>query len=118
MLQGLVNRRHAERALFLEPMPPPPDPHHYSRFPIAEKFDKRHWNERATVEKYDTLRKHGVLNRKKLKPVRADLKKLADHVYAVAHDVPKGHKPSWGEFYRGWRYQELSQRSQGKVVKN
>lgn len=116
VLAGLVNRRRAERALFLTPMPPPPDPNHYEWFPVAEKFEGKNWNERAIVEEYDHLRKHGVLNRRKLKPVRADLKKLADRVSAVAHDVPKGKKPSWDEFHRGWRYQQLLHRSQGERI--
>jgi len=117
VLEGLVRRREAERALFLTPPPPPPDPHHYSRFPILDEFDHKHWDERAIVESYDALRKHGVLNRRKLKPVRADLGKLADRLWTVAHEgVPKGHEPDWDLYYRGWRWQELEKRSRGESV--
>lgn len=112
-LQGLVNRRDAERALFLAPpaAPAPADPHHYGYFATGP-FDSR-WgplNERDIVEKYDRLRVFGVRNRTPLEPVRAELSFLAGRIaYVAERDEP----PSWDQSHRGWRYQQLIHRSQG-----
>jgi lysozyme len=116
VLAGLRARREAERALFLTPMPPPPDPHHYDRFPILETFNGRRWDERTYVERYDEYRAHWIKDRKQLKISKGYMGELAKHVYEAAHDVPKGHKPDWDSFYRGWRFQELTHRSEGKAV--
>jgi GH24 family phage-related lysozyme (muramidase) len=118
VLQGLVNRREAERRLFLTPVgppPPPPDPHHYKRFSTDVFKDIGvHQSECWCVKRYDVLRKHGVINRRKLKPVRADLTKLADRVAKVSGAGTK--HTTWGEDWRGWRYQELLARSRGEEV--
>lgn len=117
-LQGLVNRREQERALFLKPVsspPPPSDPHHYDRFytDVELEHTHQHLNERAIVKEYDKLRVHGIWNRRKLKPVRVDLGKLTTHVWEEAH---KTKPPQWGTRWLGWRYQELAKRNRGEKV--
>jgi lysozyme len=111
VLQGLVTRREAERTLFLTSDPLPADPHHYRRF---EDLSFDGVNERATVQLYDELRVHGVRNRAKLEPVRAHLTFLAQRVAKVSGAGTKS--PTWGEDWRGWRYQELLRRSRGESV--
>jgi hypothetical protein len=98
-------------------VPPPPDPHQYRRF-FNESFEYRGCrlpNERELVKQYDELRKHGVLNRKALKQVRAELKTAADRIAGVVLSEGKSWgSHDWTSFDRGWRYQELLHRSQGR----
>lgn len=116
VLAGLQRRREAERALFLKPMPKPPDPHHYSRFPVLETFDHMHWDERAYVERYDKYRKHPLLYRKQLKISKGHMAELAKHAYDSAVSTGSVKKPDWSRDYLGWRWQELHARAEGKRV--
>lgn len=105
VLQGLLNRRKAERALFLEPDPPAPDPHHLSWFPkntwvingerIPEQWTVSQWyrligdrthHHRELV----TLQNHAILLRKR--------------VWTVSH---QGKHADWATAHRGTRWQEL-----------
>lgn len=119
VLAGLTRRRQAERALFLTPYvpPTPPDPHHYREFPLGP-FD---WNgrelwERATVLDYDRLRQHPFIHRPRLAVLRVQLGELADRVAFEVIDQAKtsGRPRDWSADYRGWRYQQLTARAQGK----
>lgn len=95
---------------------------HYGWYPTEIKVNKQTFNERAIVQAYDRLRDHPlsqiIPNRPKLRELRNELRILADRVARVAiDDAPdKDGKPSWGVDHRGWRYQTLIHRSQGKRV--
>lgn len=96
---------------------PKPKPDPYDRFqtgPFDSPWGKL--DERAVVKDYDRLRQHGVLNRQKLKPVRAQLRFLADRVWTVAHNPLVHGKPTWDQFYRGWRFQQLANRANGQRI--
>jgi len=99
---------------------PKPSPH-YERFYPTVWYRGTHYSERGTVIAYDRWRKHGVLNRMRLKPIRAELRILADHLaFEVLYD-PKGNlrpvgQRNWNLFDRGWRYKQLIQRAQGARV--
>lgn len=114
VLLGLQRRRSSERALFLTPEPPPPETMHYLRYP---ETGVHHVHERRLCQHYDELRKHGVKNRKALKPVRADLRDERAYVWKMAHDHKVDGKPSWGVDWRGWRWQQLNKRCKGGVAK-
>jgi hypothetical protein len=71
-------------------------------------------DERLIVEEYDGARKHPVKYKTYLPQLEARLYWLAHRVYSVAHDEPlKNNKPSWAEYYRGWRFQQLAHRAHG-----
>lgn len=102
------------------PPAPPADPHHYLRF-VNGKFKTPHFgilNERSVVEHYDGARQNVKKYRRYLTILHAELKYLADRDYSIAHKHLVHGKPSWGLFHRGYRFQELIHRSQGKVVKS
>lgn len=95
------------------------DPHHYGRFPrTVRHLHGRRIAELGTVLEYDRLRAHPLIHRARLGVLRSDLRLLADRVYDVAHggvvSPVWGIGPTWGAFFRGWRYQQLIHRSQGK----
>lgn len=99
---------------FFDP-PQPTDPHHYEWFsvgPFPSQWGKI--DERQIVLDYDGARQHPIRYFLYLRKLRAQLKFLADRVWTVAHQQLVDGKPSWGLFYRGWRYQELLKRSQGQ----
>ncbi len=114
VLAGLARRREAERALFLQSVPAPPKPapsYHYDWFYggeklAAERYD--YWRTRQTSREHP--HRAWLLLRKR------QCGTLAGHVSTVAHaDSLHGH-PSWDQFHRGWRYQELLKRSRGELV--
>jgi len=89
---------------------------HYDRFATGP-FPSARWgnvNEREVVLEYDGARQHPDQYQTYLPLLEAKLKWLADRVWGVAHNpLGKDHKPTWGEFYRGWRWQELQHRARG-----
>lgn len=90
------------------------NPPHYDRF-VSGSFPSQ-WgdlNERNVVEKYDRLRKHPLVHVFALRKLRAQLLFLADRVASEAINNPVNGKPSWGLFFRGYRYQQLSHRAHG-----
>jgi hypothetical protein len=112
--------------------PVPLDPNHYGRLTDEGYAWKGRIlpHERPTAIEYDHLR---ALQRRHVHPFRArlhvleqDLRDLADHVYFEAHDdrvtiqagagLPFQTPPSWGAFWRGWRYRELTMRARGQRV--
>lgn len=105
------------------PPPPPPDPHHYLWFQTGP-FPTKKWgnlNERLIVEQYDGARRRPVRYFLYLKfNLRPKLKFLADRVAHEAlyddHTGKKRAKADWATANRGWRFQELIHRSQGKQV--
>jgi lysozyme len=121
VLPGLVRRRQAERALFLKPWnpPPPPDPHHYERYPVGPFVfvrpdgSKFTLNERGSAMQYDKLLAASKQDKKAIAATRAHVKILRDRVWSVAHTG--NDSPSWGKFYRGWRWQRLNDRLSGVV---
>jgi hypothetical protein len=105
-------------SLFTPAKPPPiANPLHYDRFATGP-FSSVKWgnlNEREVVLEYDGARQHPDKFKTYLPLLEAKLKWLADRVYTVAHSpLGSNGKPTWGEFYRGWRYQELVHRAQGQ----
>lgn len=87
---------------------------HYDWF--IEQPDAR---ERSTVQAYDRLRDRSfpfvIAHRHQLGVLRLALESLADRVAheAISHPTADNH-PSWNEFHRGWRYQQLQHRSEGR----
>lgn len=97
---------------------PPPDQFHYDWFATGP-FPTTQWgplDERQVVLDYDGARKHRIKYHGYLHgTLRPQLAWLAGRVYHEATSQPdKDGKPSWDLFFRGWRFQELIQRSQGK----
>jgi hypothetical protein len=94
------------------PAPAPATPQHYERFflgPFSSPFGKL--DERLVVERYDGARKHPVKYAPYLLLLRAELRFLANR---VAKEAGAGTSvTTWGQFNRGWRFQELIHRSQG-----
>lgn len=113
VLLGLERRRASERALFLTPEPPPPDPMLYARYP-TNGF--KHIDELRLVKDYDGLRHHGVRNRHKLKPVRHNLVAERSYIWDRAHAKDPKH-PDWGTNWLGWRWQQINVRANGGVAK-
>lgn len=136
-LQGLVNRRASERALFLTPAgrgsvspvnTTPADP--YAMFmDITFRFSRQvlssvpgvestfqgntlALNERVTVREYDRLRGAPLQNDSLLTKHRLWLVVLRKRVWHVAHDPlgPNG-KPTWWVAHRGARWQALAKRT-------
>lgn len=91
---------------------PPLDRQHYDRFDkTVRKLGGGRISELETVREYDRLRKHPLVHRARLRVLRSELALLTGRVYTVAHQAKP---PSWGAFHRGWRFQQLIHRSQGK----
>jgi len=100
-----------------EPAPEVVNPLHYDRFATGP-FLTRKWgklNEREVVQEYDGARQQPDKYKNYLPQLEARLKWLADRVWTVSHD-PKNQdaKPTWGEYHRGWRWQELIHRAHGQ----
>lgn len=87
------------------PMPvvPPKPSYHYDWFSVGR--------ERNAVERYDKITT--VARRRAARPYMGVLKTA---VWVAAHAGHPLH-PAWSVKHRGWRYQQLSARAQGKVVK-
>jgi hypothetical protein len=101
------------------------DPNHIDWF-MDEVYDLgklgKH-NERKTVEHYDAARNHPLKHRKYLKhelePVlHALAKRVADAALLEEKSgkLVKRAKPEWDKDKRGWRYQQLHKRAEGKHV--
>jgi hypothetical protein len=90
--------------------------HHYEWFDVGP-FPSP-WgplNERDVVEHYDGARQHWIKYRLFLGKLRDQCGWLAGRVLTVAHEQPgKDGSPSWEAYHRGWRYQQLIHRSQGR----
>jgi hypothetical protein len=91
----------------------------YSKFHQGE-FDihKEKLNEVNTVKNYDRLRsieKPTAKEKTELAITKVRLLWLAERVDFVAHHpLNKKKKPTWKDFHRGWRYQQLMHRAQGQ----
>jgi hypothetical protein len=99
---------------FFGPPPPPPDPNHYRWFQPFELAD---------VKLYDKLRAEQTFihhpHRAELDAVRKSLRRRAESVYVRTHFDPvtrKPIKPNWALYRRGWRFQQLARRANGKLV--
>jgi hypothetical protein len=90
---------------------------HYDWFPTGP-FSSKRWgnlNERLVVEEYDGARQHSQKYKNYIPILQSQLNWLASRVYNVAHNpLGKDGKPTWGEFYRGWRFQQLIHRAHGQ----
>lgn len=103
------------------PKPPEPaDPHHYKWLETDRRTIKGHklYSERDLVTEYDHLRKHRILNHRKLADIQGDLLLLADRIatVVVAEAARTGKPRDWSTYRRGWRYQALVHRANGKRV--
>lgn len=125
VLQGLVNRRAAERALFVTPAQQLPEPDPYEMFvDIDFRFSRRSLsnipavlstfhgdtlvlNERATVREHDSQNGNEAHNKLWLLVLRR-------RIWYVAHN-PLGSdgRPTWGVSHRGARWQALYRRTRG-----
>lgn len=113
VLQGLVNRRNAERQLFDRPAGPPPDPHHYERYPNqAFLFGKLKVHERATVMEYD--RRYPFIGHAFRKAIlRGHIRLLRDRTWSLAH---RNQPPAWHDGRNlGWRWNRLNDRLTGRA---
>lgn len=106
-IQGLVNRRSAERALFLTPVATP-DPHHYERFDKTvrhfKQYPDRHMDEHATVIEYDVKRAQWKKYPARLQRLRENCGILADRITQMG-DLDK--------YNRRWRRTQLLARKSG-----
>lgn len=118
VLQGLLNRRREERALFLKPYVTP-DPNNYLRFvDVSFQFGNRKVNERDTVIAYDKYRANPKSHEHQLAILRVDLDFLWNRCYAVARDgLNPNEKADWNFCYRGYRVQQMKRRAQGQRVR-
>lgn len=130
VLQGLVNRRAAERHLFdtpASPPPPPPDPHHYSRYDTTKRTLLDGKSELDIVKRYDVLRaEQGLIHHPhnaELAALRAQCRRAAARVYYESHHPEHApspawgaERPTWGFAHRGWRFQQLRHRYKGARV--
>lgn len=104
-------------AFFGTPTPRKYDPHYDWLESKSFVIFGNRYSERATVQEYDRLRatqtktKHP--NRARLAVLRARLLLLAGRVWRVGHKLPD-RPASWGLDHRGFRYQALIHRAQGK----
>lgn len=109
VLQGLVNRRAAERKLFDTPWVAPNDPH-YGRFASAfYTVGSRKIQERAQVELFDRLVKHPIIHWRALHNLRRDLAFLRDRITYVVRHIDPEHRLNVE--WRRWRRDELSKRA-------
>jgi lysozyme len=133
VLQGLVNRRRAERALFLTP-PPHPDPYHVFQDQVFH-FERKHiagiikrhpvlgesfkgptlgLHERNTVRHRDELVKDRKKNAHEIRVHALWLMLLRKRVWSVAHHpLDKHGHATWYLFARGTRWTELDKRTHG-----
>lgn len=104
----------------------PPDPHHYRWF--ASSIDKHGLpggpfnllpgkpaiDERATVVKYDQLRKHELRNSHEIGVLKEDMLLLATRVMNIAYEQEHNAVVPWADFRRfGWRRDQLMLRADG-----
>ncbi len=98
--------------------------YHYERYPDQMlKLGGKSVNEHSTVVEYDNRTKEPVVagsdNAKRIDDVlRPDLKLLRDrlsHIAKVLDRLPNG-DPNWSPDFRGWRWQRLNERFNGKKV--
>jgi hypothetical protein len=103
--------------------PVPEDPHGYLRFeerPLP--WQGRLLHERWLVKQYDHYRQapNKGANSEMLDLLREDLTRARKRVWYEAHvDARTGKrndKPTWALYHRGWRWQQLLQRSRGDKV--
>lgn len=104
VLQGLVNRREAERKLFFTPDPKPPSP--YLLF-ANEKWGRHKHTERKTVELIDGALKHPVKYHGWLLFLYGEAKYYRDRDKRVATAKGGG---GWVPYHRGERWQGLNRR--------
>ena len=104
-------------ANFFAPAPQPPhknEPNYdwFSGGPFVTRWGVLH--ERNVVEAYDELRKH-TKEPLELAKLESRLKWLAQRdAFEAIHHPLKNHHPSWSQYHRGWRYQQLIRRSLGQ----
>lgn len=117
VLQGLINRRRAERALFLTPDPlPPPHIDPYAVYPnVPIRLFGTVLRERDTVRSYDRAIKHPRSHEKQLAVLGSELVLLRKRVWKLAHYNPHLKQtikpPRWGLDRLGARWQGLERRT-------
>ncbi|HUA45454.1 MAG TPA: DUF1906 domain-containing protein [Solirubrobacteraceae bacterium] len=121
-----VDYDHALFADFGQWDPPPapdPDPHHYQWFPEGPfAYANKLLYERWLVQEYDRYRlaPHVGANSEMIGLLREDLTLARKRVWLEAHtNAQSGDRlpdPTWSEYHRGWRWQQLNARSQGERV--
>jgi hypothetical protein len=96
------------------------DPNHYDWFYSRDfKIDLGWTNERKVVEEYDVARRHPARHslylRRNLRPRLHQLAERVAHVAIYNEKDEKRKHPEWDRDFRGWRYQQLLGRSEGKI---
>lgn len=89
------------------PVPKPEPSMHYDRFAPGR--------ERAAVRRYDTLIRSQHRNMAQIRAEIQWLRVLKTAVWVAAHRR-NPLRPDWATRHRGWRYQELALRCEGRVV--
>jgi lysozyme len=111
VLQGLVTRRQAERALFLTPYTSP-DPYHYLWLDDTVRHPEA-TSERGAVEAYDRWRRMQTPHRH---PHRANIEHLQDQMSLLANrltgEIEESHDAN--SYHRGWRLDQLRERIAGR----
>lgn len=103
VLPGLVHRRAMEVALLLKPVPVlKPDP--YAKFTKAE---------RPVVRKFDTLYPHRHAHLKEVQDLHIALVAHRKQTWQAAH---RGKVVDWVSYDRGWRWQELEDRTRKPIA--
>jgi hypothetical protein len=94
------------------PQPAPVPQASYLMFPTNLPANlPNHGSERLTVEQADGALEHPVKFHDYLKgTLWGELKIYRDRIWQVAHNPLQNGKPTWGEFYRGARWQAINHR--------
>lgn len=113
VLPGLVRRRQDEHRLFVEKMPPAPDPHHLLWFPDHTwTIDGKRIPERGTLAEWYRLLAHKAQSERRLHELQAELVLLRKRDWAVAHST---HPPKWSSDHLGGRWQILDHETAVKL---
>lgn len=116
VLQGLVNRRAAEKALFRTPVkrPPPPDPYRHFDRRVRSLGGGHHGSEYDTVKEYDEKRKHPRLHTLRLRTLRRNCEVLADRLTEVMlNSTDAANRENW----RVYRRRQLQDRAKGEYTR-
>lgn len=116
VIQGLVNRRAAEKALFKTPVPrpKPPDPYRHFDHTVRDLGGGHRGSEYDIVKEYDRKRKRPKLHAVRLRTLRNDCDKLAERLTDVMlRSTDKANRDNW----RIYRRRELRNRAKGESVR-
>jgi GH24 family phage-related lysozyme (muramidase) len=116
-LQGLVNRRNAERTLFLTPVAAAVDPHHYDWYDHTRRQTPHGlYRESYVAQRYDQLRRLQTPTKHPNRAELATLRDLAGWFAARLATVAGASASGWKPYHRQWRHDLLAKRQGGARV--